>query len=141
MDINYYEILGIKETATDKEIKIAYRKKIRLYHPDINKTKEAEKMAKLVNQAKTVLLDPNKRAEHDLWNTSYTPPTRDYSYTAKPEDYWSNIDDVYKEAQRQQEDLKKRKTNWTFTGKNAKSKVKKVRVKTSDGYFDIEFRS
>lgn len=141
MDVNYYELLEIKETATEKEIKIAYRKKIRLYHPDLNKGEEAEKMAKLLNQAKTVLLDPNKRAEHDLWNTSYTPPTRDYSSTASPQDYWSDIDDVYKEAQKQQEELRKNKTNWTYSGKSAKSRVKKVRVKTSEGYFDIEFRS
>ena len=77
---DYYETLGVKRDATDSDIKSAYRKLARKYHPDINKTKEAEEKFKDINEAYEVLGDKNKRQRYDSlganWQSGadYTPP-------------------------------------------------------------------
>ena len=77
---DYYEILGVKRDAGDSEIKSAYRKLARKYHPDVNKTKEAESKFKDINEAYEVLSDKAKRQRYDSlganWQggQSYTPP-------------------------------------------------------------------
>ncbi len=77
---DYYEILGIKRGATESEIKSAYRKLARKYHPDVNKTKEAEEKFKEINEAYEVLGDKQKRQRYDSlganWQggADYTPP-------------------------------------------------------------------
>jgi len=77
---DYYETLGIKRDATDTEIKSAYRKLARKFHPDINKTKEAEEKFKDINEAYEVLGDKEKRKRYDSlgagWQggADYTPP-------------------------------------------------------------------
>ena len=76
---DYYEILGVKRGASDSEIKSAYRKLARKYHPDVNKTKEAEAKFKDINEAYEVLGDKAKRQRYDSlganWQggQSYTP--------------------------------------------------------------------
>lgn len=63
---NYYEILGVSKTASEDEIKAAYRKLAKQYHPDLNKgNKEAAEKFKEVNQANEVLSDKNKRTQYD----------------------------------------------------------------------------
>jgi molecular chaperone DnaJ len=63
---DYYEILGVKETATQDEIKRAFRDLAKKYHPDKNKgDKLAEKKFKDISRAKEVLTDPKKRAQYD----------------------------------------------------------------------------
>ena len=54
---DYYDILGVKRDANDSEIKSAYRKLARKYHPDVNKTKEAEAKFKEIAEAYEVLGD------------------------------------------------------------------------------------
>jgi len=77
---DYYEILGVKRDASESEIKSAYRKLARKFHPDVNKTKEAEVKFKDINEAYEVLGDKNKRQRYDSlganWQggQSYTPP-------------------------------------------------------------------
>ncbi|MBR1425089.1 J domain-containing protein [bacterium] len=77
---DYYEILGIKRSASEAEIKSAYRKLARKFHPDVNKTKEAEEKFKEINEAYEVLGDSQKRQRYDSlganWQggADYTPP-------------------------------------------------------------------
>jgi curved DNA-binding protein len=64
--IDYYKILGLSKKATKNEIKAAYRKLARKYHPDLNpNNKEAEKKFKAINEANEVLSDPEKRKKYD----------------------------------------------------------------------------
>ncbi|MFM6529859.1 MAG: DnaJ domain-containing protein, partial [Dolichospermum sp.] len=63
---DYYAILGITKTATSEEIKQAFRKLARKYHPDVNpNNKQAEAKFKEVNEAYEVLSDPDKRKKYD----------------------------------------------------------------------------
>ena len=64
---DFYEVLGISKTANADEIKRAYRKKAKQYHPDICKEPDAEEKFKEVQEAYEVLSDDNKRAAYDRY--------------------------------------------------------------------------
>lgn len=72
---DYYEVLGIGKNATDAEIKSAYRKLAKEYHPDLNPgDKEAEEKFKEVNEANDVLSDPQKRQRYDQFGFAGVDP-------------------------------------------------------------------
>ena len=65
-----YETLGIEQGASEEEVKKAYRKLARKYHPDINKDEGAEAKFKEINAAYEILSDPKKRAQYDQFGDS-----------------------------------------------------------------------
>lgn len=67
MDKDYYKIMGVNQDASEKDIKMAYRKLARKYHPDISKEPNAEERFKEMGEAYEVLKDPKKRAEYDQY--------------------------------------------------------------------------
>ena len=78
---DYYEVLGVKRDAADEQIRQAYRKLARKYHPDVNPgDRKAEDKFKEINEANEVLSDPDKRLRYDQlgpnWKAGaeFTPP-------------------------------------------------------------------
>ena len=67
---DYYEVLGLSKGASSDEIKAAFRKLARQYHPDVNKDTDAEEKFKEINEAYGVLSDPDKRARYDRFGHS-----------------------------------------------------------------------
>ena len=72
---DYYEVLGISKGASEEEIKKAYKKLARKYHPDMNPgDKEAEEKFKEINEANEVLSDPDKKARYDQFGFAGVDP-------------------------------------------------------------------
>jgi curved DNA-binding protein len=66
--VDYYKILGIDKNASTEDVKKAYRKLARKYHPDVNpNNKEAHKKFQEINEANEVLTDPEKRKKYDQY--------------------------------------------------------------------------
>lgn len=71
---DYYDILSVSRNATEEELRKAYRRLARQYHPDVNKDPEAEARFKEINEAYEVLHDPEKRAAYDRFGHAGVPP-------------------------------------------------------------------
>lgn len=97
MDIkDYYAVLGVTPETPEQEIKRAFRKLARQYHPDVSKLPDAEQRFKEINEAWEVLKDPAKRAEYDRirqggWQQAagegFRQPQNDFYSGDHPEDY------------------------------------------------------
>lgn len=80
---DYYAILGVSRNADEKEIKSAYRKLARKYHPDVNPgDKAAESKFKEVSEANEVLSDPKKRAQYDQYGEQWKAYSQGGGYSA-----------------------------------------------------------
>lgn len=94
--LDYYKILGLSKTASEQDIKKAYRKLARKYHPDLNPSdKEAEKKFKEINEANEVLSNPENRKKYDEYGEN-----------------WQHAE-AYKEAEQQQ---KQRQSQYQTSG-------------------------
>ncbi|MBO9573942.1 MAG: J domain-containing protein [Chitinophagaceae bacterium] len=97
--IDYYKILGLEKTASEEEIKKAYRKLARKYHPDLNPNdKEAHHKLQQINEANEVLSDPEKRKKYDAYGEN-----------------WKHADQ-FEQARQQQGGHAGRQTHQEFTG-------------------------
>ena len=103
-DKDPYKTLGVSEDASDGEIKRAYRKLARKYHPDVNDSAEAERRFKAVNDAYDVLKDPEKRAAfHAAGQTHQGPFQRSNwrggfsfsDFTGRPDDPFADIFEAF----------------------------------------------
>ena len=96
---DYYAALGIAKTASADEIKKAYRKLVRKYHPDVSKEPDADARTKELNEAYGVLSDPEKRAAYDeLGQGGYRagqdfrpPPDWGSSVEGDPSDFFADL--------------------------------------------------
>ena len=86
---NYYDILGVKRDADEKEIKQAYRRLARKYHPDVNPgDKSAEAKFKEINQAHEVLSDKDKRQKYDQFGDQWQYADRFAQAGKQQTQYW-----------------------------------------------------
>src|SRR6267378_3025179 len=67
---DYYVLLGVARSATDEQIRIAYRKLARQYHPDVNRSDDASDRFKAITEAYEVLTDPQRRQRYDMFGSA-----------------------------------------------------------------------
>src|SRR2546421_1688074 len=77
---DYYKTLGVAGRASEKEIKSAYRRLARQYHPDVNKDPKATDRFKLINEAYEVLSDPKKRSKYDQLGSDWERIEREQEF-------------------------------------------------------------
>ena len=116
---NYYETLGVEKGASKDEIKKAYKKLARKYHPDVSKEADAETKFKEVNEAAGTLLDDQKKQQYDTYGSADGPQGFGGGQRGggfDPRDFGMNMDDIFEQfgfgggsrrsQQRQQKDTR-----------------------------------
>jgi len=90
---NFYELLEVSQNATKDEIKQAFRKKARQWHPDVNKAPDAEEKFKELGRAYETLMDDNKRALYDRYGED---GLNNAGYTSGPFDFgFGDLNDIF----------------------------------------------
>src|SRR2546426_10899277 len=84
---DYYEALGVPRDASEEDIRSAYRRQARKYHPDVNKEPGAEDRFKEISEAYEVLRDPEKRQQYDRLGSNWRAG-QDVSGASGFEDYF-----------------------------------------------------
>ena len=110
--MNYYELLGIKVDASDDEIKDAYKREIKKWHPDINKDPEAVNISMKINEAKDILLDKEKRKEYDY--SLKKEEEKVYNKYSNNNNDYSDTNNQDKEDNSTTEDNDKMLTKWQY---------------------------
>jgi curved DNA-binding protein len=101
---DYYKILGLERDATPEQIKQAYRKLARKYHPDVSKEPDAEKRFKEIGEAYAVLKDPEKKTAYDQMGSNWSgaqgfnpPPNWDSGYEFRGNGWGDNANPDHSE--------------------------------------------
>ena len=101
MSKDYYEILGVSRDASQDEIKKAYKKLAKKYHPDVSQEENAEQQFKDISEAANVLLDEEKRRQYDTYGSSGGPQGFGGGGFGgggfDPRDFGINLDDIFEQ--------------------------------------------
>lgn len=96
---SYYEILNVSPNANKNEIKNQYKKLVKMYHPDVNSSLEAEEIFKEINKAAQILLDDTKRKNYDFLRGMNQKPNKTYTNPRASEyDFY----DLFKKTKKQE---------------------------------------
>ena len=92
---DYYEVLGISKDASEQEIKKAYRSLAKKYHPDMNKSPDAEEKFKEINEAYEVLSDPDKKAKYDQFGFAGVDPNAASGFGGFSSGSFDDLNDIF----------------------------------------------
>lgn len=98
---SYYEILNVAPNATKNEIKSQFKKLVKMYHPDVNSSCEAEEIFKEINKAAEILLDDIKRKNYDKLRSPNKNFKKSNYYTSSASEY--SFSDLFKKAKKEKE--------------------------------------
>ena len=136
MTKNYYKILGLNEACTEQEIKSAYRKLARKWHPDIaGNTDDAVKKFKEINEAYEILSDKTKRAEYDTINRFYNYSSTKQTQETKNDNKENNTTKPDFKNTNKESKCENEKSGFNFNWEDFLSKYKEYTKK----YNDIKF--
>lgn len=118
MKKDYYAVLGVNKDATQDEIKKAYRKLAQQYHPDRNKSADAESMMKKINEAYEILGDVEKRKQYDYYSDmGYEVPNQSANpYGQQMDPFEAMMREFMRQQQQQQGQYTQRPQVSVFSG-------------------------